>query len=149
MAILNNLLNDGRLTRLVEFTATTPDRAEAYSLGEMLGDLRHGVWTEIYAGAPRIDAYRRALQRNYLDVIDRKINPPAEGQGGGFQFGPQGPPPLTGEIQTMLRGELRDLDRELAAASSRAADRDTRLHIEGARARIKEILDPATKRAAS
>jgi hypothetical protein len=52
---------------------------------------------------------------------------------------------LTGEIQTMLRGELRDLDRELAAASGRAADRDTRLHIEGARAQIREILDPVTK----
>ena len=145
-SIINTVLSDGRMTRLVEFTAMAPDKANAYSLGEMLGDLRHGVWTEIYAGAPRIDAYRRALQRSYLETIDRKINPPADaGQGGGFQFGPQGPPPLTGEIQTMLRGELRDLDRELAAASGRAGDRDTRLHIEGARSQIREILDPVTK----
>ena len=147
--ILNGVLNDGRMTRLVEFAATATDRADAYSLGEMLGDLRRGVWTEIYAGAPRIDAYRRALQRSYLETVDRKINPPAviAGQGGG-QFGPQGPPPLTGEIQTMLRGELRDLDRELASASARAADRDTRLHVEGARSQIREILDP-TRRAGS
>jgi hypothetical protein len=146
-SIINNVLNDGRMTRLVEFAATAQDKTNAYSLGEMLGDLRHGVWTEIYSGAPKIDAYRRALQRSYLEAIDRKINPPAEaaGQGGGFQFGPQGPPPLTGEIDTMLRGELRDLDRELAAASALAADRDTRLHIEGARSQIREILDPVTK----
>jgi hypothetical protein len=146
-AVLTNVLNDARMTRLVEFSASAANKADAYPLGDMLGDLRRGVWTEIYAGAPRVDAYRRALQRSYLEIIDRKINPPAAGagQGGGFQFGPQGPPPLTGEIQTMLRGELRDLDRELASASARAGDRDTRLHIEGARSQIREILDPVTK----
>jgi hypothetical protein len=145
-AVLNNVLSDGRMTRLVEFSATAADKADAYSLGEMLGDLRRGVWTEIYSGAPRIDAYRRALQRSYLETIDRKINPaPDAGQGGGQQFGPQGPPPLTGEIQTMLRGELRDLDRELAAASARAGDRESRLHLEGARAQMREFLDPVTK----
>jgi hypothetical protein len=42
----------------------------------------------------------------------------------------------------MLRGELRDLDRELAAASEKAADRETRLHIEGARAQLREMLEP-------
>ena len=146
-AIVGNVLNDARMTRLVEYMAGAANKADAYSLGEMLGDLRHGVWTEIYSGAPKVDAYRRALQRSYLDIIDRKINPPAvtAGQGGGFQFGPQGPPPLTGEIQTMLRGELRDLDRELASASARAGDRDTRLHIEGARSQIREILDPVQR----
>ena len=42
----------------------------------------------------------------------------------------------------MLRVERRDLDKELAAASEKAADRETRLHLEGARAQIKEILEP-------
>ena len=139
--ILGSLLNDLRLTRLAEFEATSTNKANVYSMGEMLGDLRRAVWTEIYSGAPRIDPYRRALQRSYLDQIDGKINPkPATGPQ--FSFGPPPPPANVGEIQTMLRGELRDLDRELAAASSRAADRDTRLHLEGARSTIREILDP-------
>jgi hypothetical protein len=47
-----------------------------------------------------------------------------------------------GEIRNMLRGELRDLDRELAEASGKAGDRETRLHLEGIRAQIKEILEP-------
>jgi hypothetical protein len=42
----------------------------------------------------------------------------------------------------MLRGELRDLDKELASASDKAGDRETRLHLEGIRAQIKEILEP-------
>ncbi|NUP56375.1 MAG: hypothetical protein HOQ19_11110, partial [Gemmatimonadaceae bacterium] len=91
--------------------------------------------------------YRRALQRSYLEQIDAKINPkPATTPQ--FNFGPPPPPANIGEIQTMLRGELRDLDRELAAASSRAADRDTRLHLEGARSTIREILDPTAHQGA-
>ena len=42
----------------------------------------------------------------------------------------------------MLRGQLRDLDKDLAAASEKAGDRETRLHLEGIRAQIKEILEP-------
>ena len=42
----------------------------------------------------------------------------------------------------MLRGELRALDRDLAAALPRAADRMTRLHLEDARAEIARMLDP-------
>ncbi len=139
--VLANVLNDLRMTRLVEFEALATNRANAYTLGEMLGDLRRGVWSEIYSGSPRVDAYRRALQRSYLDQIDRKINPPTAPVQQ-FQFGPPPPPANIGEIQTMLRGELRDLDRELATATGRAGDRDTRLHIEGARSRIRDILEP-------
>jgi hypothetical protein len=140
--VLASLLGDQRLTRLAEFEATATNKASVYSMGEMLGDLRRAVWTEIYSASPRVDPYRRALQRSYLDQIDAKINPSAD-QGPQFNFGPPPPPANIGEIQTMLRGELRDLDRELATASARAADRDTRLHIEGARATIREILDPS------
>ncbi len=143
-ALLGSVLNDGRMSRLVEFSAMATSGADMYTLGEMLGDLRHGVWSEIYGGAPKIDAYRRSLQRNYIDAIGRKILPPAAvAAGGAFPQGrgPQAPAANIGEIRTMLRGELKDLDRDLAAASAKAADRDTRLHIEGTRAEIKEIFD--------
>ena len=75
-----------------------------------------------------------------------KIRPPKENdQAGGFpqqQRGPQAPPANDGEIKNMLRGELRDLDKELASATEKAGDRETRLQIEGIRAQIKEILEP-------
>jgi predicted transcriptional regulator len=45
-------------------------------LGEMLTDLRRGLWTEIYSGAP-IDAYRRRLQATYVEAMASKIKPPA------------------------------------------------------------------------
>ena len=110
--------------------------------------MRRGVWAELSSGSPRVDAYRRALQRAYVTQMGNKIRPPqATGQqqggfpGGGGQ-GAQAPAPNMGEIRNMLRGELRDLDRELAEASGKAGDRETRLHVEGIRAQIKEILEP-------
>ena len=147
-SVLSSVLNDARMSRLTEYQAMAENQDAAYSLGDMLGDLRKGVWSELSAGSPKVDAYRRALQRAYVTQIGNKIRPPAAtGQqqggfpGGGGQ-GAQAPAPNVGEIRNMLRGELRDLDRELAEASGKAGDRETRLHLEGIRAQIKEILEP-------
>src|SRR4029453_7521231 len=120
----------------------------AYLVGDMLWDLRESVWSEVSSGSPKVDAYRRALQRAYVTQIGNKIRPPKEndqqGQFPGFPQGrgPQAPTPNSGEIKNMLRGELRDLDKELASATEKAVDRETRLHLEGVRAQIKEILEP-------
>jgi hypothetical protein len=147
-AVLGNVLNDGRMSRLVEYQALAENQDAAYSLGDMLGDLRKAVWAELGSGAPKVDAYRRALQRAYVTQMGNKIKPPRENEAGqgfpGFPQGrgPQPPAPNAGEIKNMLRGELRDLDKELASASDKAGDRETRLHIEGVRAQIKEILEP-------
>ncbi len=146
-AVLTQVLNDSRMSRLVEYQAMPTDQDAAYSLGDMLGDLRKGVWAEVYSGSPKVDAYRRALQRTYVEQMGLKIRPPKEDdQAGGFpqqaRRGPQAPPANDGEIKNMLRGELRDLDKELASATEKAGDRETRLHIEGIRAQIKEILEP-------
>jgi hypothetical protein len=147
-AVLGNVLNDGRMSRLVEYQAMAADQDAAYSLGDMLGDLRKSVWSELGSGSPKVDAYRRALQRAYVTQIGNKIRPPREdANAGGFPGfpqgrGPQAPAANSGEIKNMLRGELRDLDKELAAASEKAGDRETRLHLEGVRAQIKEIMEP-------
>ena len=146
-SVLSAVLNDARMSRLVEYQAMAENQDAAYSLADMLGDLRKAVWSELSAGSPKVDAYRRALQRAYVTQIGNKIKPPqaddrAPQFPGGPQRGPQAPAPNAGEIRNMLRGELRDLDRELAAASEKAGDRETRLHLEGVRAQIKEILEP-------
>src|SRR5215203_1483649 len=146
-AVLGSVLNDGRMSRLVEYQAMAENQDAAYSLGDMLGDLRKAIWTEFGSGSPKVDAYRRALQRAYVTQIGAKIKPPKDddqpaGFPGGQQRGPQAPAPNAGEIKNMLRGELRDLDKELALVSEKAGDRETRLHVEGIRAQIKEILEP-------
>jgi len=52
------------------------------------------------------------------------------------------PPPLLEDARNELRGELVSLRSEVRRAIPRAADRETRLHLEGAEYRIGEILEP-------
>ncbi|MFL5616420.1 MAG: zinc-dependent metalloprotease [Gemmatimonadaceae bacterium] len=141
--VLTSVLNDGRMNRLLEGEALAKSSSsEVYSLADMLDDLRKGVWSELAEGAPKIDAYRRQLQNSYLTDIDRKLNPPATmqpPQGGGFG---QPQAPLSDDAKSELRGELVTLQGEIRRATSRAADRETQLHLSGADHRISEILEP-------
>jgi hypothetical protein len=149
-AVITSLLNDAKLTRLIETEALAKNPSDAYSLAEMLGDLRHGVWSEIYGSGPtKIDVYRRGVQRAYLTDINNKINPPANapaaggrGGGGGGRGGAVAPPANTGENKAMLRGELKQLDGEIAAASKRTTDVATKRHLDDARHQISDILKP-------
>jgi hypothetical protein len=142
--ILNTLLDNQRLQRMIEAEGLARDRASVYTAGELLADLRRGVWSETARGGT-IDPYRRRLQLNYLEVIGGKIN-----GGSGLSFAnlpgmPAGLFPSLGsasDARALLRGELADLDRELAGAAPRVTDRTTRLHLQGARDQIQKILFP-------
>jgi hypothetical protein len=142
-SLLNILLNNDRLSRLVNISAVAP-KSKPYQLSEMLLDLRDAVWTEL--SAPRVapDAFRRNLQRMHIDMIGAKLNPPPftppANLPAGFLFPP--PTPLPGEARALLRLELKDLDAAIARAIPKAADRETRAHLEDVRLQIKEILDP-------
>ncbi|MBX3097006.1 MAG: zinc-dependent metalloprotease [Fimbriimonadaceae bacterium] len=69
---LNGLLNDARMTRMMQQEAMMP--GESYSPGDMLRDLRNEVFSEVARGG-KIDFYRRGLQRNYVNLLIRKLDP--------------------------------------------------------------------------
>jgi hypothetical protein len=140
--VLVSLLNDQRLNRLIENEALAGS-GDAYSLAAMLDDLRRGVWTELAQSRVSIDPYRRTLQNRYLDEIDNKLNPPPPSTTPAPQFPGFTPPaPLLADARSQLRGELVSLRGEIRRAVPKAADRETRLHLEAADHRIGEILDP-------
>ncbi|MEP6492015.1 MAG: zinc-dependent metalloprotease [bacterium] len=149
-SLISSLLNDAKLTRLIETEATAKNPSDAYTFAELLSDLRHGVFTEIYASGPlKIDVYRRGLQRAYLTDVGNKINPPAaaaaaggRGGGGGGGRGGAAPASNTGEIKSMLRGELKQLDAEIAGAQKRATDVATKRHLDDVRHQISDIVKP-------
>ncbi len=123
--LLNQLLSSSRFTRLLE--QEEMDRG-SYRAIDLLADVRKGVWSEIGgAGAVKIDAVRRNLQRSYLDLMNEKLN---------------GRAPATDDQRPMIRGELRSLSAEIAKATARATDRASRLHLDDARDQIARILDP-------
>ncbi len=123
--VLNSLLNNARFDRLTEQAAI--DGAMAYRPAEFMSDLRRGIWREIDAGPITIDVYRRNLQNSYIDLLSNKLN---------------GRPAVTDDYRALIKAELRDLSVALAAASSRATDRETRAHLADARDEIAKALDP-------
>jgi hypothetical protein len=139
--VLRNLLDDGRLNRLLEQEALADSPSETYPLSRMLDDLRRGLWSELFTARPVIDAFRRDLQMDYLNEIDEKINPPERPSGPTPTFGTP-PAPLSDDARSQLRGELVTLRGEVQRAIPRAGDRSTQLHLQGTLYRIGAILDP-------
>ena len=89
---------------------------------DFLADVRKGVWSEVYGGAPaKVDAYRRNLQRAYVETLADRIN---------------GRTAAVDDARAFFRGELKTLDADLrsgagahdrsrhAAAHRRRADAD-------------------------
>ena len=104
------------------------DGDAAYPATEFLADVRGGVWSELDEPEIRIDAYRRNIQRAYLDLVEGRL-------GGSSQ--------ANGDAGPFLRGELRALDASVLLALDGTSDRATRLHLDDVRHRIARALDPS------
>lgn len=123
-AALRQALNVERMKRLVEQEAFHGD--DAYALGEMLDDLRAGVWSEASSGG-ETDAYRRNLQRAYLERMGALM---------------EDEDAMRTDVAPFARGQLAALRGELEAAAAGASHRATRLHFLDAVERIEAILEP-------
>jgi len=141
--VLSALLSNVRLTRMVEFGAMPAGAKDAYTVDQMLVDLRRGIWGELSSPSVRIDGFRQNLQFEYLSQLGAKINPPPVTPNpnlpAAFAF-LQSPPP--DQARSLMRMQLMDLDGQLRSALPRAADAETRAHIIEARNRIDVILHP-------
>jgi hypothetical protein len=118
---LNNLLQVARMKRLVEQEALLG--SEAYSLPQMMNDLRRSVWRELSSGAA-IDPYRRNLQRAYLERM---------------KFLMEDEEAMRTDIAPQARGQLRALRGEVQRAGG--ANEASRLHLADVLARIDAILE--------
>jgi hypothetical protein len=83
------------------------------------------------------------LQRNYLELVNTKINGSAPTLPAGLPAGfPVAMFASSGDEKPLYRGELRALSASTTAAIARTTDRTTRAHLEGVRDQIACILDP-------
>jgi hypothetical protein len=140
---LSAIVANDRLERMIEMEAMAKSKGEVYPVADMLADLRKGLWSEIATGSD-IDAYRRRLQRLYLEAMAAKITPPAATAapafpGGGGRGGAA--PVSTADFRPILKAEMRALDAELATAIAKTGDKMSKAHLEDARDQIKKMLD--------
>jgi hypothetical protein len=138
--ILGSLLDVARMSRLTEYEALSRSPADTYTLPEMLADVRRGIWSELARERVSTDAFRRNLQRLYIDQIAARLAPQA--------IAPAGVPIYIGrrvgssDTRSLLRGELIALDSDIRGALPRAVNLETRAHLLDARDQIDRILHP-------
>jgi hypothetical protein len=137
--VLNRVLDPRRMERLVEAEAKLGD--EAYTLGEMLDQLRGEVWSELARGAAT-DAFRRNLQRGYLERMEYLMTEEPAPLPGFFAGRLNDVDVSQSDIRAFVRGQLTTLQGEIRSALNRTRDRATRLHLQDALVRIDEILNP-------
>ncbi|GAB2775832.1 zinc-dependent metalloprotease [Rhabdobacter roseus] len=139
--VLNNLLEPGRMARLIEHE--TLHSGQAYSLLELMGDLRTGIWTELKNGQVP-DTYRRNLQRTYLDRLEYLMTKePASVPASARGFLGYVPVKMSqSDIRSVVRGELGLLQTDIRKALPTAKDTLTKYHLQDALVRIEKILDP-------
>jgi hypothetical protein len=135
-SILTNLLAQGRTGRLQEHEAILGP--QAYTIAELLSDLRAGIFSEFAAEAGRVDPYRRNLQRAFVAVLGARLAPPAAAAAGTATAAA----PMNDDSRGAIRAELKSLRAMLQTRTAGAADRATRNHVQDLIDQIGAILDP-------
>jgi len=139
---LGRLLSVRTLNKMLDAEMT--NGSDAYTVLDMLGDLKKGIWSEIAAHKP-VDMYRRNLQKSYVNYLAGIINPPNTNQtisigGASFTVG-SGSSDRT-DAKSIVRAHLASLRSELNQAASSISDPLTKYHLQDLVKRIDNALNP-------
>jgi hypothetical protein len=140
--ILNQLTSGSTFSKLLRAEAAIGTKA--YTLTEMLGDLRNNIWSELKT-RESIDIYRRNLQKAFIERMGSILNPgsTASSPSGAIvlNFGPSFDLKKS-DVVSIIKGNLRSLKAETTAALPTVKDPMTRYHLQDVAERIDMILDP-------
>lgn len=134
---LNSILDFGKMARLIENEAI--NGAKAYTLNEMMSDLKKGIWEELYTNKP-IDVYRRNLQLAYIDRINYIMN---EEQGSTPSWARSYVTTVKvsqSDIRTVSVGQLLELKKEIKKSLKKNSDEMSKIHLMTVEAKINRIL---------
>ncbi|MFU8861528.1 MAG: zinc-dependent metalloprotease, partial [Cyclonatronaceae bacterium] len=123
---LSSLLSSDRMIRLIEDEAFRG--SDAYTVSEMLTDVRTGIWSEL-SGSGAIGVYRRNLQRTYVSQLHSIMESTESSV-------------VSSDIKALVRHELTTLKTRVDRAATRTTDRATRIHLQDISHRIENILTP-------
>ncbi|MFD2872001.1 zinc-dependent metalloprotease [Mucilaginibacter ximonensis] len=115
---------------------------KAYTVVELLSDLKEGIWSELVTGQA-IDPYRRNIQKKYIDALSLLIK---ERPSGGISASS---PTLINQfniwdtdVPSIVRNELKMLQGEISRATVKQKDQLSRYHLRDVLVRIKNVLGP-------
>ena len=138
---LNNLMDDGRLLRMIEMESAFPN---TYSIEDLFKDLRNSIWYELNSDAP-MTVYRRNLQKIHLEKLISMMTAKKPSSRPAFRFsavrqGLSMDAKLT-DINSMARGTLKELQSDIAKKVKRMSGGINKYHLEDCLGRITEALD--------
>ncbi len=136
---LNNILSPPRMMRLIE--NETLNGSSAYTLRQMMYDLRSGIWSELRTGA-KIDTYRRNLQRAHVERLDYLLND-AKDLSARNTYSYMKTTSVTmnqSDITAMVRGELKRIQRDARNAAGATSNTVRKYHLQDIDDRIEDIL---------
>jgi len=140
VGVVNRVLDFERMQRLIESEARLGD--DAYTLTEMMTDLRQAVWTELTSGG-NIDTYRRNLQRGYLERLEYLMEnelPVLSAQARARTTRTEVDVSQS-DIRAFARGEMGVIRADAERALESGHDTATTYHLRDVIARIDAILD--------
>ncbi|NJB37866.1 zinc-dependent metalloprotease [Croceivirga sp. JEA036] len=138
---LKTVLALGKLARAIE--NQTLNGKDAYSITEIMGDLRKGIWSETRSGKT-LDTYRRNLQKAHIDQLAYLMTADSQRKLPDFGGYRKSTPINTSQsdIRSVARGELNNLKRDIRNGLARTGDTMSRYHYQDALERIDQILNP-------
>ena len=137
---LNNMLDLGRMMRMVE--NETLNGSAAYTLLQMMSDLRNGIWAELKTGK-NIDTYRRNLQRAYVERLAYLMTAKDVKKFNGSSYVKNTAVTVKeSDIIPVVRGELNRIKRDAQRAAARPVNTMTKYHLRDIVQRIDSYLDP-------
>ena len=133
---LNSLLDFGKMARLIENEAI--NGRNAYSLIQMMTDLRKGIFKEIYNNEI-IDVYRRNLQLAYLDRISYLMSNEQSSIPSWARGRVTSVKVSQSDIRTVAANQLVELRKDLKKHKKKS-DKMTSMHVEMLKNKIISIL---------
>lgn len=125
---LGSLLSVDRINRMV--STVEQEGNSAYTPLELMTNLRKGIFSELYA-AQKTDAYRRNLQRAFVDIASEYIKKEKAAED----------EVLKSDVSALMRGVLTQLRRDLNSRKNYSGDTITKYHFEDLIARIDTAFD--------
>ncbi|MEB2775945.1 zinc-dependent metalloprotease [Algoriphagus sp. D3-2-R+10] len=121
--LLSSVLRMDRLERMIENQAL--NGSEAYSMTQMLSDLRKGIWSEL-SGSKEIDAFRRNLQRAHVERLASLMTQDEKSRS---------------DVSAAVRAELKAIQSSARSASSRYSAGIVQNHLRDIDALVDTLLD--------
>jgi len=122
-SVLGSLISESRVKRMSEVAQVSPDNA--YAAAEMMSDVTAALWSELEAGAPAIDLYRRNLQRAHVGLLAGRLESTD----------------TASDMAALARYELNDLLVKCEKSGGEGQDLATARHIQDIAARITMALE--------